>query len=60
MPSPWHAELPALNDWGRRAVLTGLLDILVYRDVTRDDVRELYEAAAKVKRLVAMGGWGDA
>jgi hypothetical protein len=60
MTSPWHADLPAIPDEWKLAVLTQLLDVLVYRDVTRDDVREAYEVAARIKKLQEMGAWGDA
>lgn len=43
---PWYADLPELDDAGRRYVLAHLLGLLVLRDVTRDDVRQAYAEAA--------------
>jgi hypothetical protein len=45
----WFADLPELDDRGRELVLRLLLDTLVYRDVTRDDVREAYATAHRIE-----------
>jgi hypothetical protein len=42
----WFADLPELDDRGRELVLRLLLDVLTYRDLTRDDYRELVATAA--------------
>lgn len=46
-PNPWHADLPELDERGLRIVIGSLLDVLVYRDVTRADVRDAFELATR-------------
>jgi hypothetical protein len=46
----WFADLPELDDRGRELVLRLLLDVLAYRDVTRDDIRDVYAAAVTASR----------
>lgn len=59
-PNPWHADLPELDDDGRRVVLGSLLDTLTYRNVTRDDVREAYRMATDPDAvLTELAQWAD-
>jgi hypothetical protein len=64
MTSAWFADLPELDDRSRQLVLRLLLDVLVYRDVTRDDMREAYAEAARVEvrygQLLAEHGYASA
>jgi hypothetical protein len=48
MIEPWFADLPELDDRGRRWVLESVLDVLTYRDLTRDDIRDAYATAAEI------------
>lgn len=41
----WAADLPLLDDDGVRMVLNILVQVLTYRPVTQDDVRQAYSMA---------------
>jgi hypothetical protein len=51
MIEPWWADLPVteLDDRGREFVLAQILDMLVYRNVDRDDLREAIATAAALR-----------